>query len=150
MAEKLRYKDIFNMLFYNGRHYNITLIVTCQDVKGIAPSATLNTDIAFTFCLPDRRGRDTIREKFVDYLTRSDFDTLMDDERINKKYHLLAFDVGHRYNPIDKRIYFGCCDPDSLEKFVMGDREMWEEDLEQLQALGFEHLISELDWGILK
>lgn len=34
MAEKLRYKDIFNQVFFNGRHYNITLIVTVQDVKG--------------------------------------------------------------------------------------------------------------------
>lgn len=148
MAEKLRYKDIFNRVFYNGRHANITLIVTCQDVKGIAPAASLNADLAFTFCLPDRRGRDTIREKFADYLTRDQFDALMDSDAINKKYHLLGFDIKHRYNPLDSRIFFGCVDGSKDEKFVMGDRPLWEHDLDQLKELGFRHLIDEQHWDI--
>lgn len=149
MAEKLRYRDIFNAVFYNGRHYNITLIVAVQDVKGIAPAATINCDVVVTFCLPDRRGRDTLREKFADYLTRNQFDAMMDSELINKKYHMLAFDIAHRYNPIDKRIYFGSCDPAAAEDFVMGNRAMWEYDMEQLKELGHHDLLQKRDWGIL-
>ena len=150
MAEKLRYRDIFNMVFFNGRHYNVTLIVTVQDVKGIAPAATLNADMAVTFCLPDRRGRDTIREKFVDYLDRRQFDTIMDDQRINKKYHLLCFDIAHRYNNIDTRISFGSVDEKKEEKFVLGNKELWKNDKQQLKDLGFEKLLNTDDWGIIE
>lgn len=153
MAEGLRYKKTFNKLFYNGRHVNITLIVAVQDVRGIAPSATINCDVACTFSLPDHRGRDTIREKFSDYLTRDEFDNLYDSESINKKYHIVMFDIAHRYNPLDKRISFGCVDESKEEPFVMGDRKMWIESPQsrkQLEELGFGSLLQKSDWGIVK
>lgn len=150
MAEKLRYKDIFNAVFFNGRHYNVTLLVTVQDVKGIAPAATINADMVYTFSLPDRRGRDTIREKFADYLSRNEFDALYDADEINKKFHIVGFDIAHRYNPINRRISIGCCDPETEEPFVMGDRHMWDNSLKQLKDLGFEHLISQDAWDIVE
>jgi len=153
MAEGLRYKKTFNKIFYNGRHVNITLIVAVQDVRGIAPSATINCDVACTFSLPDHRGRDAIREKFADYLTRDEFDNLYDSEQINKKYHMVLFDIAHRYNPLDKRISFGCVDENAEEPFVMGDRNMWTEtpsSRKQLEELGFGYLLDREDWGIIK
>lgn len=153
MAEGLRYKKTFNKIFYNGRHVNITLIVAVQDVRGIAPSATINCDVACTFSLPDHRGRDTIREKFADYLTRDEFDNLYDSESINKKYHIVLFDIAHRYNPLDKRISFGCVDENAEEPFIMGDRKMWVESPQsrkQLEELGFGYMLEKMDWGIIK
>lgn len=150
MAQKLRYKEIFNTCFYNGRHYNITLIVTVQDVKGIAPAATINADLALTFSLPDRRGRDTIREKFSDYFTRQQFDAIYDSPFINKKYHIVCFDIAHRYNPINRRISFGCVDEKMEEKYVLGSRETWKGSEKQLVALGFEYLLLTDDWGIVQ
>lgn len=150
MAEKLRYKDIFNMIFFNGRHYNITLLVTVQDVKGVAPAATINADMAYSFSLPDRRGRDTVREKFADYLSRDEFNALFDSPEINKKFHIVGFDIAHRYNPIDARISIGCCDPETEEPFVMGDRHMWDNCLEQLQDLDMGHLIDQPKWDIVE
>lgn len=153
MAEGLRYKKTFNKIFYNGRHVNITLIVAVQDVRGIAPSATINCDVACTFSLPDHRGRDAIREKFADYLTRDEFDNLYDSEHINKKYHIVLFDIAHRYNPLDKRISFGCVDEEAEEPFVMGNRAMWTESPQsrkQLEELGFGYLMDKEDWGIIK
>lgn len=153
MAQGLRYVKTFNQLFYNGRHLDITLIVCVQDVRGIAPSATINADLVCTFSLPDRRGRDTIREKFCDYLTRNEFDRLYDHPQINKKHHVVMFDIAHRYNDINKRILFGCVDVDLIEPFVMGCREMWCESAEsrkQLEDLGFGYLLRLSDWGIIK
>lgn len=150
MAEKLRYKDIFNAVFFNGRHYNITLIVTVQDVKGVAPAATINADQAYSFSLPDRRGRDTVREKFVDYLSKNEFDDLFDSPDINKKFHIVGFDIAHRYNPINRRISIGCCDPATEEPFVMGDRHMWNDSLKQLEELGHGHLIDQDHWDIVE
>ena len=156
MAEGLRFKKTFNQLFYNGRHSNITLLVAVQDVRGIAPSATINADLVCTFSLPDKRGRDTIREKFADYLTDTEFDNLYESEYINKKYHVVWFDIAHRYNPLDKRISFGCVDPDAEQPFVLGDRAMWTseddngEKQQQLIDLGFERLLNMPDWGIVK
>lgn len=153
MAQGLRYVKTFNQLFYNGRHLDITLIVCVQDVRGIAPSATINADLVCTFSLPDRRGRDTIREKFCDYLSRDEFDRLYDHPEINKKHHIVMFDIAHRYNDINKRILFGCVDVDAIEPFVMGSREMWTESTEsrkQLEELGFGYLLNLNDWGIVK
>ena len=153
MAEGLRYKKVFNRLFYNGRHSNITLIVAVQDVRGIAPSATINADMVCTFSLPDRRGRETMREKFCDYLTDDEFDRLYDSEQINKKYHVVFFDIAHRYNPLDKRISFGCVDETQEEDFVLGCRDMWRENPEswkQLEELGFGYLKEQEDWGIVQ
>ena len=153
MAQGLRYVKTFNQLFYNGRHLDITLIVCVQDVRGIAPSATINADLVCTFSLPDRRGRDTIREKFCDYLTRNEFDRLYDHPEINKKHHIVMFDIAHRYNDINKRILFGCVDVDAIQPFVMGSREMWCETAEsrkQLEELGFGYLLNLKDWGIVQ
>lgn len=153
MAQGLRYVKTFNQLFYNGRHLDITLIVCVQDVRGIAPSATINADLVCTFSLPDRRGRDTIREKFCDYLTRNEFDRLYDHPEINKKHHVVMFDIAHRYNDINKRILFGCVDVDAIQPFVMGCREMWCESAEsrqQLEDLGFGYLLNLSDWGIVQ
>jgi hypothetical protein len=137
-------------LFYNGRHLDITLIVCVQDVRGIAPSATINADLVCTFSLPDRRGRDTVREKFCDYLSKDEFNRLYDHPGINKKHHIVCFDIAHRYNDINKRILFGCVDVDALEPFVMGNREMWcdPESRQQLEDLGFGYLMNLADWGI--
>lgn len=153
MAQGLRYVKTFNQLFYNGRHLDITLFVCVQDVRGIAPSATINADLVCTFSLPDRRGRDTIREKFADYLTRDEFDRLYDSPHINKKHHIVAFDIAHRYNDINKRILFGCVNVDALQPFVMGERAMWCESAEsrqQLEDLGFGYLLNLSDWGIIQ
>lgn len=153
MAQGLRYVKTFNQLFYNGRHLDITLFVLVQDVRGIAPSATINADVVCTFSLPDRRGRDTIREKFCDYLTRDEFNRLYDHPDINKKHHLVMFDIAHRYNNINQRISFGCVDIDAEVPFVMGSREMWCESAEsrqQLEDLGFGYLMEIPDWGIIE
>lgn len=150
LSEKLRYKDIFNMVFFLGRHWDISFIVSVQDVKAIAPAATANCDVMFTFPLTERRYMDTIREKFAGYLDRDDFDYMMESPEINKKYHMLGFAVSRRYNDINKRVYFGCVDPGKSEEFVMGDRDLWEFDMEQLLELGHENLAKKKDWGILK
>lgn len=150
MSEKLRYKDIFNKLFFEGRHFNISVIVSLQDAKGIAPAACVNTDMCVTFPLHDRRSRDALRERFCDYLSREELDHLFEDPSINKKFHLLAFTISRRYNDINSRIYFGCVDTDNIPKFVMGDKALWENDKQQLIDLGFEHLCYTTDWGIIQ
>lgn len=150
MSEKLRYKKRLDSVFFEGRHYNITLFVLVQDVKGIGPATSVNTDLAFSFALPDRRSRDTIREKFCDYLDRDEFDALMDSELVNRKYQVICFDVAHRYNPLDYRLYVGCVDPSQEIPFVMGAKDMWLESFQQLCDLGLEHLLVKNDWGIIE
>ena len=152
MAQGLRYETVLNRLFYNGRHSNVTVIVAVQDVRGIAPSATINADVVATFSLPDRRGRETMREKFADYLTRDEFNRLMDHPLVNQKFQIILFDVSHRYNDLNHRIMVGTIDKDSLEPFVMGDKKMWNtpEARQQLIELGMGHLLDMEDWGIVK
>lgn len=150
MSQKLRYKDIFNLVFFQGRHYNITLLVTIQDVKGVAPAATVNADLCYSFPVKDERSRETINSKYCDFLDKNSFRTMMANPDLNKKYHVLCYDMAHVHNPINRRITFGCVNPKEEKKFVMGDKEMWEDDKEQLVALGFGYLLSIADWGIIK
>lgn len=91
-----------------------------------------------------------MREKFCDYLSRNEFDALLDSPEVNKKYHMVGFDIAHRYNSLDTRISLGCCEPDTAEPFVMGDRHMWNNCLDQLSDLGFEHLIAQEKWDIVE
>jgi len=149
MSDELRYKKIFNKLFYEGRHYDITIIVALQDIRGIAPACTANTDVACSFQVPDKRTMEALNEKFASYFHKKQFCALMESPDILKAHHVMFFDQAHRFNPVDKRIYYGCVDTQLEERFIMGDKEMWKESPKQLAALGFEYMMQLDDWGIL-
>lgn len=150
MSDELRYKKIFNKLFYEGRHYDITIIVALQDIRGIHPACTANTDCACSFQVPDQRTMEALNEKFGNYIPKKQFKALLESPDVLKAHHVLFFDQAHRFNPQDKRIYYGCVNVEKEEKFVMGDKEMWMESPKQLAALGFEYMMHLEDWGILK
>lgn len=63
---------------------------------------------------------------------------------------MVSFDIAHRYNDLNTRVSIGCCEPDTLEPFVMGDRHMWNNCLDQLSDLGFDHLIAMDKWDIVE
>lgn len=151
LAERLQWSQELNAIFFEGRHLFITLFVSIQDVKGCAPAATGNCDYAFLFPTGDERTFEAVRDKYMPYLDKYELKDLLDDEQINKKYHIIGVDIAHKYNDINERVSLGCVDEDLEEEdFVMGSPQMWKDDRRRLKQLGYEHLIGIEDWGILK
>ena len=58
----------FNNIIYNGKHYNITLIISVQYVKALPPGARQNPDVVFLFNTDSeteiKKMYDTYGEKF--------------------------------------------------------------------------------------
>ena len=153
ISNNLRFQHEFNRVFWEGRHYGISLWVTSQDIKAIAPGATINADVSFIFPFGDARSAETVNNKYLYFLDKYQAEGLLEHEDIRKKHHVIAVDMAHKYNPIDRRIALGCVDIEKEpDDFVMGNWPFWEESVGQLKALGFKHLIKQPDsaWGILK
>lgn len=151
LGDRLQWSSQLNSVFFEGRHNNVTLFVSVQDVKGLAPAATGNTDYVFLYPMGDERTMEAVRDKYMYFVDKYEQKDILTDEAINKKFHVLGVDNAHRSNPRDYRLSVGCVDAEKeKEDFVMGTREMWEKDFLQLGELGFENLKSTDDWGILK
>lgn len=151
LAERLQWSQELNAIFFEGRHLDITLFVSIQDVKGCAPAATGNSDFSFLFPFGDERTFEAVRDKYTSFLDKKELKDLVTNDEIKKKYHVLGVDSAHKSNPDDRKISVGCVDEEEeLEDFVMGGPAMWKEDKKQLKLLGYEHLQGKEDWGILK
>ena len=150
LADKLNFSNELDSAFFEGRHLNITIFVSIQDIKGVAPRATTNCDFAFIFPFGDERSFITVKDKYCNFISKNQLYDFLNCPEIIKKFHIIGIDRAHRYNPIDRRIAYGCVDDDQSEPYVMGDKKMWEGSFEQLKQLGFEDWILKDDWGILK
>lgn len=153
ISNNLRFKHEFNRVFWEGRHYGISLWVTSQDIKAIAPGATINADVSFIFPFGDARSTETVNDKYLYFLDKYQAEDLLDHPDIRKKHHVVAVDMAHKYNPVDRRVALGCVDIEAEpDDFVMGNWNFWKDSVKQLKALGFKHLIRQPDsaWGILK
>lgn len=153
ISDNLKFQRKFNQIFWEGRHYGVSLWVTSQDIKAIAPGATINADVSFIFPFGDERSTDTVNSKYLYFLDKFQAEDLLNHEDIRKKHHVVAVDMAHKYNPVDRRIALGCVDIEKEEDdFVMGNWNYWSDFVSQLKELGFAHLIKKPDsaWGILK
>ena len=153
ISDKLQFQKKFNQIFWEGRHYGVSLWVTSQDIKAISPGATINSDVSFVFPFGDSRSTETVYEKYLYFLDKYQAEDLLNHEDIRKKHHVVAIDMAHKYNPIDRRIALGSVNIDEEPgDFVMGNWAFWADSVDQLKALGFEHLVKKPDkaWGILK
>ena len=152
-SDNLRYKKEFNKVFFEGRHYGLSLWVTSQDIKAIAPGATTNTDVSFIFPFGDNRSEETVLGKYLNFLDKHQVESLLSHPDVFKKHHVVAVDMAHKYNPIDRRIALGCVNiEEEPMDFVVGNWKFWENSTVQLENLGFKHLKKQPDsaWGILK
>ncbi len=151
LAERLQWSQELNAVFFEGRHNNVTLFVSIQDVKGCAPAATGNADFVFLYPMGDERTFEAVRDKYMSFVDKYEQRDILNHPDIHKKFHILGIDMAHKSNPRDRKLSIGCVDADrEKDDFVMGTREMWVSDFKQLDRLGYEHLKGIDDWKILK
>jgi len=151
LADRLQWSQALNAVFYEGRHNNVTLFVSIQDIKGCAPAATGNADYVFLYPMNDERTMEAIQDKYMSFVDKHEQKDILRHEEVRKKFHFIGLDIAHRNNDKDWRIAIGCVEEDKeKDDFVMGTREMWKDDFARLDELGFSHLKGLEDWGILK
>ena len=151
LAERLQWSQELNAVFFEGRHNNVTLFVSIQDVKGCAPAATGNADYVFLYPMGDERTFEAVRDKYMSFVDKYEQRDILNHPDVHKKFHVLGIDMAHKSNPRDRKLSLGCVDKDvEKEDFVMGTRTMWQEDFKQLDRLGYSHLKGIEDWKILK
>lgn len=150
LADRLQYSNELDSAFFEGRHLDITIFVSIQDIKGCAPRATINCDISFIFPFGDERSFEAVRDKYCNFLTKNQLRSLLSHPHFKKKFHFLCFDMAHKYNPVDYRVSYGCVDDRQEKPFIMGTRAMWKDSRSQLKDLGMGHMMERDDWGILK
>jgi hypothetical protein len=150
LADNLTYSKELDSAFFEGRHLDITLFVSIQDIKGCAPRATTNCDFAFLFPFGDERAFEAVKDKYCNFISKKQLKGLLDHPQIVKKYHVLGIDRAHKYNPVDRRISLGSVDKNSELPFLMGEKKMWNNSRRQIRDLGMHNWLEREDWGILK
>lgn len=156
LADNLRHQPLLNALFLNGRHLAVEIWVVAQDTKGLPPALAGNSDVVFVSRMRTQRDKETIREKFVDFLRNdNEYDELVDEGLLNLDDY--PWTVIHAAYPKVRGmdgIYAGSFEreKETDRPLVMGDREFWAEREEELMAHpgGMELLTGpETDWDVI-
>jgi len=75
----IRWSKNINSFFVEGRHINITVLLTTQYMKGIGPMIRGNMDIAFLQPIYSVLDRNVIHELYAGFMPKRDFMNLMSE-----------------------------------------------------------------------
>jgi len=62
----MKYTEAMKSLFFEGRHYDISILICAQDIKGIPPSLRQNVDQVFLTYQTQQRQIETIQKDYAD------------------------------------------------------------------------------------
>ena len=85
-----RNDNSFKELFYNGRHYNICLILCVQYAFGLNPSMRSNLDYRFVFAQSSTMDQQKIQQNFIPNLKLQEYINV--EEQVCKDYYCLVYD----------------------------------------------------------
>jgi len=89
-SKKIQNDKMIKTLFYNGRHYQITLVLVMQYSKGIPPRFRANVDYAFLFRENNYQARRGLIEGFSGVLDSNEF-----------VYYMKHYTIDHQCMVID-------------------------------------------------
>ena len=115
--------NLMRMLFMNGRHWKIMLMLTMQYPLGIPPN--LRTNIDYVFILRENyfANRKRIWENYASmFPTLESFCSIMDQTTEN--YECLVINNNAKSNQLQDQIFWYKAQP--RPDFKLGSREMWE------------------------
>lgn len=129
LSEGFRFQDELNEVFLNGRHEHVEIYVISQDVKGLPPNLSTNTDVAVFGRVRSERDMETIRTKYVNFFKTDDEMMSVIDPVLSSSDYVWVMAV-HAYPsiPPTETVFAG-----ELEKFeegpdwplVLGDWPLW-------------------------
>jgi hypothetical protein len=114
---------MMRLLFMNGRHWKIMLIITMQYPLGVPPNLRTNIDYVFILREPYIANRKRIYENYAGmFPTFESFCQVMD--QCTENYECLVIDNNSKSNQLQDQIFW--YKADSHGPFKLGAKELWE------------------------
>ena len=114
---------MMRLLFMNGRHWKIMLIITMQYPLGVPPNLRTNIDYVFILREPYISNRKRIYDNYAGmFPTFESFCQVMD--QCTENYECLVVNNNAKSNKLQDQIFW--YKADSHENFKLGSREFWE------------------------
>jgi hypothetical protein len=114
---------LMRLLFMNGRHWKIMLIITMQYPLGIPPNLRTNIDFVFILREPYINNRKRIYENYAGmFPTFESFCQVMD--QCTENYECLVINNNAKSNKLTDQIFWYKAEPHP--NFKLGSREFWE------------------------
>ena len=114
---------MMRLLFMNGRHWKIMLIITMQYPLGIPPNLRTNIDYVFILREPYIANRKRIYENYAGmFPTFESFAQVMD--QCTENYECLVIDNNAKSNKLQDQIYW--YKAESHKDFKLGAKEFWD------------------------
>ena len=114
---------MMRLLFMNGRHWKIMLIITMQYPLGIPPVLRTNIDYVFILREPYIANRRRIYENYAGmFPTFESFCQVMD--QCTENYECLVINNNVKSNKLPEQIFWYKAEPH--KDFKLGSREFWE------------------------
>ena len=114
---------MMRLLFMNGRHWKIMLIITMQYPLGIPPNLRTNIDYVFILREPYIANRRRIWENYAGMFPNFEsFAQVMD--QCTENYECLVIDNNSKSNKLHDQIYWYKAEPHS--DFKLGSKEYWD------------------------
>jgi len=114
---------LMRLLFMNGRHWKIMLIITMQYPLGIPPNLRTNIDYVFILREPYINNRKRIYENYAGmFPTFESFCQVMD--QCTENYECLVINNNSKSNKLTDQIFWYKAEPHPT--FKLGSKEFWE------------------------
>ena len=114
---------MMRLLFMNGRHWKMMLIITMQYPLGIPPNLRTNIDYVFILREPYISNRKKIYENYAGmFPTFESFSQVMD--QCTENYECLVINNNAKSNKLSEQIFW--YKADSHKSFKLGSKEFWD------------------------
>lgn len=114
---------MMRLLFMNGRHWKVMLIITMQYPLGIPPTLRTNIDYVFILREPYIANRKRIYENYAGmFPTFESFCQVMD--QCTENYECLVIDNNVKSNQLQEQIFWYRAE--NRKDFKLGSKEFWE------------------------
>lgn len=130
---------IMRLLFMNGRHWKIMLLITMQYPLGVPPMLRTNIDYAFILRDNIKSNRRRIYENYAGMFdTFEVFCQVMD--QCTEDFHCLVIFQNAKSNKLCDQVFWYKADVNT-PSFIMGDRRYWEisKNMNDSNTLGYNH-----------
>ena len=114
---------LMRLLFMNGRHWKLMLVITMQYPLGVPPNLRTNIDYTFILREPYIANRKRIYENFAGmFPTFESFCQVMD--QCTENYECLVVSNNSKSNKLEDQIFWYKASPH--KDFKLGSKEFWE------------------------
>jgi hypothetical protein len=116
-------EKVMRLLFMNGRHWKIMLVITMQYPLGVPPNLRTNIDYTFILREPYLTNRKRIYENYAGmFTTFESFCQVMD--QCTENYECLVISNNAKSNKLSEQIFW--YKASAHNEFKLGSKEFWE------------------------